>query len=315
MAQFYAPVFTGDGRLMALGIAPDQVLLADATTGRELVRLTTLQPIQPHAAGLQPRRHEAGRRHRAEDRIWSGTCGESATSSPRCGWTGTRHRIPRPPRPKPLPDVIPPPRRVRVVGEVLETQARRQAERAAMDRRLAANPDDAEALIHRGWLSLTERRLPEAIADLDHLRRLQPDDPDVDWMLGQAYQDRGNPAGALACSSRVLERAPEDQDTRLERGMLAFALGLTQQAADDFDRVLAADPTRDPARYHRARALNRLGRYREALADLDALITGHPKDFALYQLRGTAHEALGEHEPARLDREKAHSLLPRIRIS
>ena len=57
--------------------------------------------------------------------------------------------------------------------------------------------------------------------------------------------------------------------------------------------------------------MNRLGRYREALADLDILIGRNPKDFMLYELRGTAHEALGEHEPARLDREKARSLLPR----
>lgn len=54
-----------------------------------------------------------------------------------------------------------------------------------------------------------------------------------------------------------------------------------------------------------------MGQYRRALTDLDALITGHPKDFAPYQLRSAAHEALDEHELARLDREKAHSLLPR----
>ena len=154
-----------------------------------------------------------------------------------------------------------------------------------MDRRLVANHDDAEALIHRGWLSLTERRLPEAIADLDHVRRLQSDCPDVDEMLSQAYEDTGNLAGALACSSRVLDRSPEDHDTHLQRGRFALALGLNQLAVDDFDRVLVADPTRDVARYHRARALIRLGRYREALTDLKALINGSPKDFVLYELR------------------------------
>ncbi len=44
---FHSPAFTSDGRLMALGIAPDQVLLADAATGRELARLTTLQSMTP----------------------------------------------------------------------------------------------------------------------------------------------------------------------------------------------------------------------------------------------------------------------------
>ena len=42
---FHSPAFTHDGRLMAMGIAPDQILLADAATGRGLARLTTLQPV------------------------------------------------------------------------------------------------------------------------------------------------------------------------------------------------------------------------------------------------------------------------------
>ncbi len=48
------PAFTRDGRLMALGIAPDQVLLADASTGRELARLTTLQPVAPTPLVFSP---------------------------------------------------------------------------------------------------------------------------------------------------------------------------------------------------------------------------------------------------------------------
>ena len=39
---------------MALGIAPDQVLLADAATGRELARLTTLQPVTPTPLAFSP---------------------------------------------------------------------------------------------------------------------------------------------------------------------------------------------------------------------------------------------------------------------
>ncbi len=37
-----------------------------------------------------------------------------------------------------------------------------------MNRRIAANPDDAEALIHRGWLFTMQKKGPEAIADLEH---------------------------------------------------------------------------------------------------------------------------------------------------
>jgi len=180
-----------------------------------------------------------------------------------------------------------------------------------MNRRLAANPDDAEALIHRGWLFSQEKKWPEAIADLEPVLRLRPGDADASWLLGKAYQEAGNLAGALAAFSRLLERAPVDRDARFQRGLLALALAQPGLAADDFSRVLAAEPDRDRARYRRAQALIRLGRHREALGDVDVLIPKDPDDYALYELRSTVREALGDHAQARADREKASSLLPK----
>jgi tetratricopeptide (TPR) repeat protein len=202
-------------------------------------------------------------------------------------------------------------RAVRVVGEILEPQARREAERAVLDRRLDANPDDAEARIHRGWLYLVKGKLPEAIADLDHLHRRQPDYSEVERMLGQAYQGGSDAAGALDFYGRLLERAPGNHDTRFQRGLTALALGRVQQALDDFDRILAALPASDAVRFRRARALNRLGRYHSTLADADVLHARHADDFNISHLRGTAYDGLGKREPARLAWEKAHFYLPK----
>ena len=66
------PAFTGDGRLMALGIAPDQVLLADAATGRELARLTTLQPVTPTPLVFSPDGTKLVARTEPEDRAGVG---------------------------------------------------------------------------------------------------------------------------------------------------------------------------------------------------------------------------------------------------
>ena len=305
----YAPVFTRNGGLTALGIAPDQVLLADPATGRELARLTTLQSAMPTPLVFSPDGTKlVASTSQKTALVWDLRMIRAQLVQMDLDWDAPPYLTA--PAASDGSGTVTPTRRIRVIGEVIKPQARRAGEWAEMSRRLRANPDDCEALIHRGWLSLTERRLPEAIADFDQFRRRQTNDPDVDRMLGQAYQDTGNLTGALACLSRVLDQSPGDQDTRFERGLLAFAAGLTQQAADDFARVLAVDPTRELARYNRARALNRLGRYREAVADLDALIGRNPKDFMLYELRGTAYEALGEQDPARLDQMKARSLLP-----
>ncbi len=308
---FYPPVFTSDGRVMALGISPDQVLLADAATGREVARLSTLQSITPTPLAFSPDGAKmVAMTAQKTVLLWDLRRIRDKLALLELDWNAPPYPEIKYGAAKAGASPTQPPTSVRIIGEVLETHARRKAERAEMDRRLAANTDDAVARIHRGWLSLVEGRLPEAIADLEHLHRQHPDYPDVERILGQAYQDMGNPTRALEFSSRVLERSPEDSDTRLQRGLSAIALGLTQQAADDFNRVLAADPTRDFARYHRVRALNRLGRHHEALADLEVLIGRNPKDFMLYEFRATTHEALGEHEPARLDREKVRSLLP-----
>jgi tetratricopeptide (TPR) repeat protein len=210
-----------------------------------------------------------------------------------------------------VPGPMPPPRPVRVVGEVIEPKVRRAGELAAMNRRLAANPEDADALIHRGWLFHQQAKWPATIADLEDFLRLRPEDADACWLLAEAYQETGNLAGALAAFGRRLERAPEDRDARFRRGLLALALARPGLAVDDFTRILAAEPDLEKARYRRAQALTRLSRHRQALADLDILIPKAPQDYALYQLRATVREALGDPDGARGDREKASALLPR----
>ena len=150
-----------------------------------------------------------------------------------------------------------------------------------MDRRLAANPEDCQALLHRGWLSKVQGRLQDAVADLEHWRRLQPDSPEDDGMLIESYLDSGNlPAARLGIVSRQLDRTPSDRNALCLRGLLALSLGSLPAALDDFSRALAADPSDNTIRYHRHETLRKLGRNREALADLDRLVAGRPEDLS-----------------------------------
>jgi tetratricopeptide (TPR) repeat protein len=305
-----APAFSTDGRLMALGIALDQVLLADSATGRELARLTTLQPVTPTPLVFSPDGTKLVAATRQKTALlWDLRRIRAQLAPMGLDWDAPPY--PSEPGASDVPGPLPPPRSVRVIGEVIEPQARRAGELAEMNRRLAANPDDTEALVHRGWLFTQPKKWPAAIADLESRLRLRPDDADACWLLAEAYQETGNLAGALAVLSRLIERAPEDHEARFQRGPLALALARPDLAVDDFSRILAAEPDLERARYGRAQALIRLGRHREALADLDILIPNAPQDYVLYQLRWTVHEALGESEKARGDREKASALLPK----
>jgi tetratricopeptide (TPR) repeat protein/WD40 repeat protein len=298
------PVFTGDGRLMALAIAPDQVMLADAATGRELARLTTLHSVTPAPIVFSP----------------DGTLLIAGTNQNTVlAWDLRRIRdqlapmgldwdappYPALPGSSAAPGPVPPPRPVRVAGEVIQPQARRAAELAEMDRRLAANPDDADALIHRGWLRLGLAHAVEAVVDLERGSRLRPDDADALFLLAQAYRQANNLPAARATLETFLARSAGDSDARFTKGQVALQLGRLQEAADDFTKVLDADPGRHPLRYRRALVWLRLGRFEEALADLDPLIQHYPQDPALYALRSQVHDRLGHREQAQADRKQA----------
>ena len=118
---FQAPVFTADGQLMAIGVGADQVLLADATTGRELVRLTTLRPIDPMplafspdgtklATGTSQKTALVWDLRRIRDQLASRGLDWDALPYPASNAAGA------------VASAFPPLRRVRVVGEIVETK-------------------------------------------------------------------------------------------------------------------------------------------------------------------------------------------------
>jgi eukaryotic-like serine/threonine-protein kinase len=303
----HQPVFTGDGRLMALGIAPDQVLLADAATGGELARLTTLQPVTPTPLVFSPDGTKlVARTDQKTALVWDLRRIRDELAPLGLDWDAPPYPAASAVRDSPGP--LPPPRPVRVIGEVIEPQARRAAELAEMNRRLAANPDDADALIHRGWLFTQQKKWPDAIADLERGSHLRPDDADALFLLAQAYSNTTNLPAARATLEAYLARSADDIDARIMKGQVALLLGRLQEAVDDFTKVLDADPGRNPVRYRHAEIWLRMGRFQEALADLAPLIERFPQDPALYELRSQVHDRLGHREQAQADLKRVLEL-------
>ncbi len=299
------PAFTRDGRLMALGIALDQVLLADAATGRELARLTTLQSVTPAPLVFSPdgTKLVAGT-NQMRVLVWDLRRIRDQLRTLGLDWDAPPY--PAVPAAIDAAGPLPPPRPVRVDGEVIEPQARRAAELAELNRRLAAKPDVAEALIHRGWLFTQQKKWPEAIADLERGLDLRSDDTDVLFLLAEAHSQTNNLPAARATLEKYLARSPDDIDARVMKGQVALQLGRLQEAVDDFSKVLDADPeSRSSVRYRRAQIWHRLGKFQEALADLDILIKRFPRDPALYELRGQVHDWLGHREQAKADMKQA----------
>jgi WD40 repeat protein/tetratricopeptide (TPR) repeat protein len=301
-ANTRAPAFTNDGRLMARTIAPDQVQLADAATGRELARLTTLQPITPSPVAFTPDGTKlVATTAQQTVLIWDLRRIREQLAPLGLDWDA-------PPFPEATTETASPiraPRSVRVVGAVLDAPDRRASELATLNARLRAHPDDADALIGRGWLRLRTSKIPEALADLEQGLRLRPDDTDALFLLAEAYGKTKDLRAAKTALERYLVQFPDDVEARLFHGQLALKLGLKQEAAEDFRRVLEADPSRDNVRFQRAQVSLSLDRFQDALTDLDELVHRYPRDAELYELRSQAHERLGHHDRAQADLKRA----------
>jgi serine/threonine protein kinase/WD40 repeat protein/tetratricopeptide (TPR) repeat protein len=297
--------FTGDGRLMAACI-DGKVSLADAATGRELTRLSTVQPVAPTPLSFCP---DGTKLVVSSDRntahVWDLRRVRGQLAPMGLDWDAPPYATAATANEAagPLP-----PRSVRVIGEVLETQARRAFELAEMNRRLGANPNDAEALIHRAWLRLNLSKPAEAVADLERGVRLRPDDTDARFLLFDACSQANNLGAARAALETYLTRCPDDTDAHVTKGRVAALLRRFPEAADEYTRVLEADPDRDGVRNRRATIMLRLSRFAEALVDINALIKLYPTDAYNFERRGQAHDGLGDREQAQADRKRAAEL-------
>jgi WD40 repeat protein/tetratricopeptide (TPR) repeat protein len=302
-----APVYTADGELAALSVSLHQIRLAETATFRAVAHLTTLEPLGATPLTFSPDGTKLiASTNRRNALMWDLRRIREQLETMDLDWDQPSF----PPEGETPTTIRPSVRSIRVVGEVLERSARRTAEMAALDRRLQAHPDDADALCERGGAKLRALRWSEAIADLEQGLRLRPDDPDARLLLAEAYlgTDRLTPAKTIL--DRHVARLPRDLDARLRRGLVALRLGQAQAAADDFTSVLATDSQHEDARYRRARAWLALGRSQDALTDLDELIRSDPQIVAFLELRGEVHDHLGHHQAAQADRERAAALLP-----
>jgi tetratricopeptide (TPR) repeat protein len=296
------PIFSSDGRLMALGVSAHQIRLTEAATFGALAHLTTLQPLSATPLAFSP---DGTRLIAATNRrytlMWDLRRIRNQLGTMDLDWDQPSF----PPAAETPTTKKPKVRSIRVVGEVLERSARRAAELAMLNQQLQANPDDADALFERADVKLRAMTWSEAIADLEQVLRLTPDDPDARLRLAEAYLQTDSLREAGTALDQHLARSPRDLDARLWRGLVALRLGQSQAAADDFTYVLAADPEQEVARDGCARAWLTLGRPQDALTDLDELIRSHPGDASFVELRGEIHERLGHDEAARADRERA----------
>ncbi|MEE8526742.1 MAG: tetratricopeptide repeat protein [Thermoanaerobaculia bacterium] len=112
-----------------------------------------------------------------------------------------------------------------------------------LSRRVAENPDDAEAVKQLAEMNYNIANWSRAIELYEHYLELSPDDLDAMTDLGASYRGAGNVAGALDLFREVRERFPDHWQARYnEILVLAFDLGELKAASREVAELQALEP-------------------------------------------------------------------------
>lgn len=118
-------------------------------------------------------------------------------------------------------------------------------ERAASSLSVSASP------VLRGAEALQEKRYDQRVLDdLEAVKNLFPEDPDVRFLLGCLYQQLGQNDRAVAEYTVAAQASPTEVRALINRGNIRFVDGDFGAAQEDFQEALRRDPRDVRARYN-----------------------------------------------------------------
>lgn len=94
---------------------------------------------------------------------------------------------------------------------------------------------EAEARMAMGVTYLQQRNLPAAMRELSRASELDPDNPEIDMVLGLAYRARGDSAKAEEHFRRAIRKKPDYADAHNNLGVLLSDLGRGDEALREFE--------------------------------------------------------------------------------
>jgi tetratricopeptide (TPR) repeat protein len=193
---------------------------------------------------------------------------------------------------------------------------------AWLDERIAAQPDDFEARVHRGYARAALSMFPEAIEDLRFCLERNPRHVGAKDQLGMALvqhgfrqQDTAMIAEAAALAREILDLEPGTESVDAARSAAWERLGWIARYRwenGDLEGVYevekdrhARDPSDSRAALNFAMAARRLGHYDEARTAYEEMLGASPDDPSALNDFGIFLDGLGDRAQARAQWEKA----------
>jgi tetratricopeptide (TPR) repeat protein len=181
----------------------------------------------------------------------------------------------------------------RLLAELEESRRHFDEARRAWEGLVRQDPDDPDALLALGRLSLRAGDAAGARAFFDQAVHLAPDDAGARVRVAFAWLDARRPAEALAVADAGL-RVRADPRLLYVRGLALREERRWDEAAASFGAVASGDPEVDfAALAARVSVLAQAGRSAEALALLDPALAQNPDEIRLITARAYVLEKAG----------------------
>jgi Flp pilus assembly protein TadD len=160
-------------------------------------------------------------------------------------------------------------------------EARAGQVEAQTSARIAANPQDHEALTLRALARMRVGRYAEAYEDLRRAVSLRPDNSEYQTDLGYVLWKLGRAAEAVSAERAALQLKEQNFNAHFQLGRFLLRTGDPQfmtEAVAHLRRALELDPRQYDVRFELLAAYRALGQRAEAASQLDLLWDARPSD-------------------------------------
>ena len=189
---------------------------------------------------------------------------------------------------------------------------------------------EADARMQMGATYLQQRNLPMAMRELQRAGELDPDNPEIDMMLGMTYQARGDLAKAEENLRQAIRKKPDYADAHNNLGSVLAQQNRPDEAVREFEaaagNVLYTTPEqayynigevyrakKDPVRAEEAyrRSLRANERYAPAYVGLSAALVERGKGEEAAAVLGRCVVLFPDYAPAWMELGRVHVRLKR----
>jgi tetratricopeptide (TPR) repeat protein len=171
-------------------------------------------------------------------------------------------------------------------------------------------PNDELSYFHRGRVYNDLEDYTKALADLKKATDLKPNDYTNWYWLGIVNYNAGNYQQSIESQNKAIELKPDFALSYNSKGLNYKVLKDNENAIQNYSKAINLQPDNQIYWYNRATLYWEMKEFQKAISDCNKAISIDNRFAEAYNLRALSKQGIGDLSGAKLDFEKAISLLP-----